>query len=51
MLSLITVIALIVIPDMMYKIMYLVISTVFIVIASFARAWVEKEVREQKEVI
>ena len=43
-LSLITAIALTVIPDLNHKIMYLVFSTILVIIASFVRAWTEKEV-------
>jgi hypothetical protein len=43
-LSLITVIALIVIPDTSQKIIYLVFSSILIIIASFFRAWTEREV-------
>ncbi len=43
-LSLITAIALNVIPDLNQKIVYLVISSVLVIIVSFVRALTEKEV-------
>jgi len=45
-LSLITAIALNIIPDLNHKVMYLVVSTAIVFVVAFMSSWVEKEVKD-----